>query len=160
MMDEYLEESYQAWKGRQRIKGDVVKKKRRRLNDEGELTCGWGGGGQGGLLHCDPKGQLSLPPLAADSPAGPAACRCVCREDEVEEDEHRPQVPSSESESEQEAEEEAEEVGLRLPNTCFLAGLAPCCPPAGHPSCKRPLTTQRTHPPRTRMPPPLGRAAA
>lgn len=39
MMDEYLEESYQAWKTRQRVKGDVVKKKRRRLNDDGELTC-------------------------------------------------------------------------------------------------------------------------
>ncbi|PSC71474.1 rRNA methyltransferase [Micractinium conductrix] len=37
-MDGYLEDSYQAWKQRQRKKGDVVKKKRRRLNDEGELT--------------------------------------------------------------------------------------------------------------------------
>lgn len=38
-MDEYLEDSYQAWKTRQRMKGGVVKKKRRRLNDEGELRC-------------------------------------------------------------------------------------------------------------------------
>lgn len=38
-MDEYLEESYRSWKQRQRVKGDgIVKKRRRRLNDEGELT--------------------------------------------------------------------------------------------------------------------------
>ncbi|KAL4457861.1 hypothetical protein ABPG75_012726 [Micractinium tetrahymenae] len=38
MMDEYLEDSYQAWKQRQRIKGDVVKKRRRRIGDAGELS--------------------------------------------------------------------------------------------------------------------------
>lgn len=37
MMDEYLEDSYQAWKQRQRIKGDIVKKRRRRIGDAGEL---------------------------------------------------------------------------------------------------------------------------
>lgn len=39
-MDEYLEESYRAWKQRQRVKGGVVKKRRRRLGDDGELRCG------------------------------------------------------------------------------------------------------------------------
>lgn len=38
MMDEYLEDSYQAWKQRQRIKGDIVKKRRRRIGDAGELS--------------------------------------------------------------------------------------------------------------------------
>lgn len=45
MMDEYLEDSYQAWKQRQRIKGDIVKKRRRRIGDAGELrqaARGWG----------------------------------------------------------------------------------------------------------------------
>ena len=37
LMDEYLEESYQSWKQRQRMRGDVVKKKRKRLGDDGEL---------------------------------------------------------------------------------------------------------------------------
>lgn len=45
-MDEYLEESYRSWKQRQRVKGGVVKKKRRRLNDDGELR--WAGGGEAG----------------------------------------------------------------------------------------------------------------
>jgi len=46
MMDEYLEESYQSWKQRQRIKGDIVKKRRRRMGDAGELR--WAGSGERG----------------------------------------------------------------------------------------------------------------
>ena len=49
LMDEYLEDSYQAWKQRQRMKGDVVKKRRRRLGDAGELRCG----AQAGWLALD-----------------------------------------------------------------------------------------------------------
>jgi hypothetical protein len=41
MMDGYLEDSYQSWKHRQRVKGDIVKKRRRRMGDAGELR--WGG---------------------------------------------------------------------------------------------------------------------
>lgn len=37
LMDTYLEEGYQAWKTRQRVKGGHAKKKRRRLGDDGEL---------------------------------------------------------------------------------------------------------------------------
>jgi hypothetical protein len=41
MMDEYLEESYKSWKGRQRIRDAAeaagALKKRKRLGDEGEL---------------------------------------------------------------------------------------------------------------------------
>lgn len=37
MMDGYLEDSYQSWKHRQRVKGDIVKKRRRRMGDAGEL---------------------------------------------------------------------------------------------------------------------------
>lgn len=43
-MDEYLEDSYQAWKQRQRMRGDVAKKRRRRLRDDGELTWAARGG--------------------------------------------------------------------------------------------------------------------
>ncbi len=39
-MDAYLEDSYQAWKTRQRMKGGIAKKKRRRLGDDGELRWG------------------------------------------------------------------------------------------------------------------------
>lgn len=52
-MDTYLEEGYQAWKTRQRVKGGHAKKKRRRLGDDGELRRAggrvWGVGWRLGL---------------------------------------------------------------------------------------------------------------